>query len=500
LDLERTTPGCDRPRKRLVERSFLHTDNGFDMEASIIEHQQSAQRKREPMVASKNIERLEKSSVKLTVTVSKEDCKKEYDKLLAEYSRSVKIDGFRAGKVPTSVLERKFGEGLKIDAMGRVMEKGVEEAIKDIPERPIAYSQPSLEGEPDFSLDEDFTFTVKYDIFPVVEAPDWKGLAIEVPEAEVELEDEERELAALRERNAIVIEKEAGSSAEKGDVATMDYHEVDESGAALQASAREDFTFEIGTGYNLYKIDDEIVGMKVGDTKVIDKSYPADYEYSELAGRTLKVEVKLTKLKGKKLPELDDDFAQDVSEKFKTLADLRADLSAQLAKRLEARLRQLRERALIDALMNRATVDLPESMVEAELAMRLDNLMRQMGMDSMDKLDRMLAYSGKTRDALLAEWKPNAEKSIATRLVLEKLVEAGSYTVSDEEFESELSRIAAESNMSVDEVKAEYEKRGNLDYLKERIKEDKLLADMLAAAKVGKGKRLSFVDLLADNE
>jgi trigger factor len=150
--------------------------------------------------------------------------------------------------------------------------------------------------------------------------------------------------------------------------------------------------------------------------------------------------------------------------------------------------------------MGRATVDLPESMVEAELAMRLDNLMRQMGMDTMDKLDRVLAYSGKTRDSLLLEWKPNAEKAIATRLVLEKLAEEGKYECTDAEFEAELARVAAESNMSSDEVRAEYEKRGNLEFLRERLKEDKLIADILAAAKVKKGKKISFVDLVADNQ
>jgi trigger factor len=452
------------------------------------------------MIASKNIERLPRSSVKLTVTVPMEAGRAEYDSLIAEYSRSVKIDGFRKGKVPASVLERKFGDGLRLDAMGKVMEKAVEEAVADIPEKPIAYSQPTLEGEPDFKLDQDFIFTVKYDVFPEVSPPDWKGLEIEVDEATVELEDEERELAAIRERNAIVMEREEGAAAEKGDVVTVNYRELDAEGEGLAGTEREDFTFEIGTGYNLYKFDDDMVGLRVGESKTIDKTFSADHEYAELAGRTVKVAVTLTKLKAKKLPDLDDELAQDVSEKFKTLADLRADIRAQLDKRLESRLRQLREKSLVEALMARAELDLPESMVQAELAMRLDNLMNQMGMDSIDKLDRVLAYSGKTRDSLLLEWKPNAEKAISTRLVLEKLVEVGKYECSDADFEAELARIASESNMSVDEVKAEYEKRSNLDYLRERIKEDRLLADILASAKVKRGKKLPFVDLVADNQ
>ncbi|MEI6389267.1 MAG: trigger factor, partial [Spirochaetota bacterium] len=204
--------------------------------------------------------------------------------------------------------------------------------------------------------------------------------------------------------------------------------------------------------------------------------------------------------KEKKLPDLDDEFAQDVSEKYATLADLRADIKSQLERRLESKMRETREKALVEVLMTRAKVDLPVSMVEAELAMRIEGMMRQMGLDSIDKLDRLLGYSGKTRADLIGEWRPNAEKSIATRLVLERLVEEGTYTCSDAELEAELSRIATESNMSVEEIKAEYEKRGNLEYLRDRIREDKLMADILAAATVKKGKKLAFVDLISDNQ
>ena len=452
------------------------------------------------MVASKNIERLEHSSVKLTVSVAAADCRREYDSLLAEYSRSITIPGFRKGHVPASVLERKFGDGLRLDTMGRVLEKAVEEAITDIPEKPIAYSQPSLEGNPDFAIDKDFIFAVTYDIFPEVVAPDWKGLTIEVPEAKVELSDEEREIEAIRDRNAIVMEKVDTATAVKGDIATVNYHEVGADGQVVEGSAREDFTFEIGTGYNLYKFDDEVIGLAKGATKTIEKTFPADYEYSELAGKTVKVELTLTKLKEKKLPDLDDEFAQDVSEKYKTLADLKTDVRNQLEKRLGDRLRQLKEKALIDALMARASVDLPPSMVEAELAMRLDNMMRQMGMESIDQLDKTLSYSGKTRSDLLNDWRPGAEKSIATRLVLEKLTKDGNYECTDADLDAELGRIAADSNMSVDEVRAEYEKHSNLEYLRERLKEDRLLADILAAAKVKTGARLSYVDAIADKQ
>jgi trigger factor len=454
------------------------------------------------VIASKNIERLEHSAVKLSVTVPSAESKKEYDALLREYSKSVRIDGFRAGHVPASVLERKFGDSLRLDAMGRVLEKAVAEALKDADpkEQPITYSTPSLEGEPDFDLEKDFSFTVKYDVFPTIEIGDWKGIEVEKPSVEIGPEDEARELKDVRERNAIVIERDASAAAAVGDVATISFREVDDEGKTVDGTEREDFTFEIGSGYNIYKIDDDIVGMRRDEEKAVAKSYPADFENSDLAGRSVKLSVKVTKIKEKKLPDLDDEFAQDVSEKYKTLDDLTSDIRAHLEKRLADKLRQLEEKALIEGLLARSKTDVPESMIAAELAMRLENLKRQMGFDTEDKLDRMLSYSGKTRESLIEEWKPSAEKSIITRLAIEKLLEEGKYECSESDLEAEYARQATESSLSVDEVKAEYEKRGSMDYLRSRIREDKLLADILAAAKIKKGDRLAFVDLFKDSE
>jgi trigger factor len=454
------------------------------------------------VIASKNIEKLEHSSVKLSVTVPSSEAKREYDAMLGEYSKSVRIDGFRAGHVPAAVLERKFGDSLRLDAMGRVLEKAVEEALKDVDakEQPLAYSTPSLEGEPDFALDKDFSFAVKYDVFPTIEIGDWKGIEVSKPVVEIGSEDEARELEDIRERNAVVVERDASAAAAKGDVVTINFREIGEDGQTAAGTEREDFTFEIGTGYNVYKIDDEIVGMKRDEEKTIEKSYPADFDYNELAGRSVKLAVKLTKIKEKKLPALDDELAQDVSEKYKTLAELKADIRNQLEKRLADKLKQLEEKALVDGLLARSKVELPESMVAAELAMRFENLKRQMGLDTEDKLDRILSYSGKTRSSLIEEWRPSAEKSITTRLAIEKLVEEGKYECSEADLDAEFARQAAESSLSIDEVKAEYEKRGSMDYLRDRIKEDKLMAALLASASVKKGAKVPFVDLLKDSE
>ena len=153
-----------------------------------------------PVVASKNVERLEHSAVKLTVTVAQADVSKKYSDTLNEYAKNVRMDGFRPGKVPASILERKYGDEIKMDAMERIMEAAVEEAVKDIEEKPIVYSTPTLEGAPALEEGKDFSFTVLYDTFPAVPAVDYKGLEFEVPEVEVSAADEERELKQLQEQ------------------------------------------------------------------------------------------------------------------------------------------------------------------------------------------------------------------------------------------------------------------------------------------------------------
>jgi trigger factor len=449
---------------------------------------------------TKNFEKLEHSAVKLTVTVGKTDVRAAYDDLLKEYARNVHIDGFRKGKVPTTILERKFGSQLKLDAMGRVLDKAVESALEGETLVPLAYAQPSLDGEPTFDLEKDFIFSVTYDVFPEVTPGDIEGAELEVPACSIAKADEERELDEIRERNAIVMDKDDAAAARKGDIATVDYSELDAEGNAIAGSERQDFVFEIGSGHNLYKFDDEFIGMKKDMEKTIDKVFPPEYEYSELAGQTRKLRIKLSKLKEKKLPVLDDDLAQDVSEKFKTLDDLKADVRAKLDKRLEDRMRSLKEKAILEALVERSKVAVPASMLAAELDMRMRNLMQRMGIEDEAKLAQIISMSGRTTEQLYDEWRPEAEHSIKTRLIMDKLVTDGSYAATDDDVAAEYARMAADSSMSVEEIKAEYERRGMVDYLKDRVKEDRLLADLEKKVKVKKGKKVAFVDLFKENE
>ncbi|MDX9826228.1 MAG: trigger factor [Spirochaetia bacterium] len=450
------------------------------------------------VISDKKLEKLEHSKVRMTATVPVADVKSVYDEMMAEYVKSVRIDGFRVGHVPPSVLERKFGDSLRLEAMSRVLEKAVDVALADAEEKPLAYEAPALEGEPEFAVDKDFTFSVTYDVFPSFELPSTEGIELEVPSVGVSDEDLAQELERIRERNAIVVEK--SGEAALGDIVTVAYAELGEDGQEVAGSKREDFTFELGKGLNLYKFDEEAVGMKAGDAKTFSKTYPEDFEYKDLAGRTVTLSVSVSKVKQKDVPALDDELAQDVSEKYKTLDDLKKSVKEQLQTALDNRLRELKEKKLIDKLLEKTSIDVPESMVSAELAMRWESLKRDMGIDSDEKMESIAQYSGKSRQLLYEDWKPAVSKAIAGRLVLDKLVEKSELEITEEDLSAEYARQAEGTAMSVEEVKAEYEKRQSVEYLKDRIKETRFFDALLATVKLAQGEKKSFVDFMSAAE
>ena len=219
------------------------------------------------MTVTKEIEKLENSAVKLTITINKKDVAAGYDETLTKYSKNLQLPGFRKGKVPVSVLERKYGDALKNDVAGELIEKALEEVFGEFDKeksenRPLAYSQPQLDSLPQLDVKKDLVFSVIYDVMPTVKVEDFSGIKIEEPQVEITDEEMNEELKAIQERNAMVLDKKDSEPAANGDIATIDYSELDEKGEEIAGSKREGFVFTIGSGENIYKIDDEIIGMK----------------------------------------------------------------------------------------------------------------------------------------------------------------------------------------------------------------------------------------------
>ena len=446
------------------------------------------------MKFTKEFKNLEKSAVELTVTIAKKDVAETYENTLKNYVKNAQIPGFRKGHVPANVLERKYGDSIKADTLGTLIDQSFDEIFKEETEnRPLPYAQPTMEKAPELDITKDLTYTVKYDVFPKVEVKDFAGVNVKEPQVTITDDDLSDELKTIQERNATVTEKKDGV-VEKDNIVTINYVEVGEDGKEIADTKREDYVFTVGSGENLYKIDDEVVGMKKDETKEITKNYKKDFENSDLAGKTVKLNVTVKAVKIRDIPALDDDFAQDVNDKYKTLQDMKDDIKKNMELAVSRRVKELKNNSLLEQLVEKNKFDIPASMLAAELDGRW-RMMAQQFQTTPEQLDKMIAASGQSKEAMLNEWTGDSEKMLKSRIIVDSLIRARNISVTPEEIEEQYKRIADEGGMTVEEVKKHYEDPRSKEYLIDDTKENKLYDQLYKEVKVSKGNKISFKDL-----
>lgn len=446
------------------------------------------------MKFTKEFKNLEKSAVELTVTIAKKDVAEAYENTLKNYVKNAQIPGFRKGHVPANVLERKYGDSIKADTLGTLIDQSFDEIFKEETEnRPLPYAQPTMEKAPELDMTKDLTYTVKYDVFPKVEVKDFAGVNVKEPQVTITDDDLSDELKTIQERNATVTEKKDGV-VEKDNIVTINYVEVGEDGKEITDTKREDYVFTVGSGENLYKIDDEVVGMKKDETKEITKNYKKDFENSDLAGKTVKLNVTVKAVKIRDIPALDDDFAQDVNDKYKTLQDMKDDIKKNMELAVSRRVKELKNNSLLEQLVEKNKFDIPASMLAAELDGRW-RMMAQQFQTTPEQLDKMIAASGQSKEAMLNEWTGDSEKMLKSRIIVDSLIRDRNISVTPEEIEEQYKRIADEGGMTVEEVKKHYEDPRSKEYLIDDTKENKLYDQLFKEVKVSKGDKISFKDL-----
>ena len=447
------------------------------------------------MKLNKEFTKLEKSAVKLTVTVEKSDVQETYKTILDKYVKNAQIPGFRKGHVPAAVLERKFSDALKQDALSEIIDKSLNEVFENEKEnRPLPYAQPVMEQFPELNLDSDLSYTVTFDVFPKIEVKDFSGITVKEPQVEITDKDIERELTAIQERNAVVMDKKDSETVAKDDIVTINYSELDENDKEIEGSKREGFVFTVGTGENIYKIDDEIIGMKKNETKQITKTYAKDEKDADLAGKTKKISVTVTSLKIRNLPALDDELAQDVNEKFKTLEDLKNDIKRSLETAKNRKISELKNNSLLSQLVKKNPFDIPVSMLQAELDGRW-RMMAQQFQTTPEQLEKMVTASGQTKETMLEQWTGDSEKMLKSRIIVDSLIREKNISVTPEEIEEQYAKIAQEGGISVDEVKKHYSDPRTKEYLIDDTKENKLYDEIYKTIKVSKGDKVNFEEL-----
>jgi trigger factor len=450
------------------------------------------------VAATSEFQKLEHSAVKLTIKLTKDDVRSEYDKHLKEFLKDAQLPGFRRGKVPQAVLEKKAGPALKEDVLNRIIAENINEVLENggVSEEnsPLSYSDPQVDGTPKLELDSDLSFSVIYDVMPQVKVDTWEGFEAEVDEAEITDGDIQRELEKIRERNAIVVDRNDDAPAETGDIVTVDYCELDDNGTVIGDSLREDFVWMLGDGNNLYKIDDEVTGMKKNETKDFEKNYPDDFADKELAGKTKKLRVKVKGVKEKDLPDLDDELAQDVDEKFKTLDDLKKSIKERLETRLADGLAAMRQQTVIDKIIEANPIDLPESMIKIEMA---NTAQRMFGGHNMsgEAMERFLD----THSNFVELWRPQVEKGLKGRLIVGELMKQQNFEISDAEREQEVADYAKRTGATPEDIKKTLETNSIINSINDTIRERKMFALIESKNNVKKGKKVNYLDLFPDN-
>ena len=388
----------------------------------------------------------EKSGFVMEFSVSKEIYEKAE---LEAYRKNVKkmtVPGFRKGKAPKAIIEKFYGKGVFFeDAINACIPEAYEEAVKE--------ANIEVVGNPSFDLvsDEgDIILKAEGFVKPVVTIDGYKGIEVTKTSTEVTDEQVDAEVDSARARLARTVEV-TDRPAANGDIANIDFEGFVD-GVAFEGGKGEGHDLKLGSGSFIPGFEAQIEGKNVGEEFDVNVTFPEDYHAAELAGKVAVFKTKLNSLKVEELPEADDDFAKDVSE-FDTLDEYKADIRAKIAKRNEDAADREVETALMDALMEKLVAEIPEVMFVAETENFLrdyDNRLRMQGLD----LGQYTKYTGLTLDALRAQFRPNAEKQVKTRLALEKIAELENLTVTDEEIEAEYTRISEAYNVPVDQVKS----------------------------------------------
>ncbi len=387
------------------------------------------------------IKKLQNSSVQLTLTLGAAAIEEDYSKTIKDYAKKLTLKGFRPGKAPLSLIESKYGDAIREEVTFRLMEKNLTDSYKDMDakDRPLPYSTPELQNEEallPFKPNTDITYSVIYDVLPVVKLPEYKGLEIEYEAKKVTDKEVDEEIERLRQQNAMVITKN-GAVAD-GDIVTVDYVELDADGKEIESTKRDDFTFTVGSSYNFYKLDKDIIGMKKGDTSVIEKTYGDDSGMgTDYLGKTVKINVTIKEVKVKEVPELDDDFAQDVKDEYKTVADLVKATKKQLEEEAENQNKGAKLDAIIKALLEKTEIAVPKSMVEAQLESDWQNFISRFGMSEADVIKFMGAQGG-SKEQFLDSRRADTLQNIKGQLIIEQVKEEQKYEVKEEEIAEEL--------------------------------------------------------------
>ncbi|MGD6802476.1 trigger factor [Rossellomorea vietnamensis] len=398
----------------------------------------------------------------LTIEVDADTVNNGLDAAFKKVVKQVNVPGFRKGKMPRGMFEKRFGvESLYQDALDVILPEAYAKAVEETGISPV--DRPEIDIE-QMEKGKELIFTATVTVKPEVKLGEYKGLEVEKMDTEVTSEDVENELKSLQEKQAELAVKEEGA-AENGDTVVIDFEGFVD-GEAFEGGTAENYSLELGSGSFIPGFEEQLIGLETGAEKEVEVNFPEEYHASELAGKPAVFKTKLHEIKAKQLPELDDEFAKDADEEVETLDQLKE----KIQKRLEESKKNEAEQTLRDTLVEKASenteVEIPDAMVDTEVDRMMQEFEQRLQMQGMN-LELYFQFSGQKEEDLRGQMKEDAAKRVRTNLTLEAIAEAENLEISDEEAEEEVNKLAEQYNMAADNIK---QALGGLDNLKTDLK------------------------------
>lgn len=395
---------------------------------------------------SLQVEKLENNTAKLTIEVPAEEFDKAIQTAYQKNKNKFNVPGFRKGKVPYAMVEKMYGAGV-------FYEEAANELIPDAYANAAAESELEIVARPEINVTQiekgkPFVFEAEVTLKPEIKLGKYKGVKVEAMDTTVTDEDVAAELDKVKEQNARLVAAD-DKAVEDGDQTTIDFEGFVD-GVAFEGGKGEDYPLTIGSHSFIDTFEEQLIGKKVGEEVEVNVTFPEQYQAKELAGKPAMFKVTIKEIKVKEYPELDDDFAQDVSE-FDTLDEYKADIKKNLEEKKTQEAEADKESKVIEAIVNDSEMDIPEKMIEAQSQQMVEEFAQNIAMQGIS-FDQYMQFTGTTVDQLTEQVKPQAEARVQSSLVLEAIVKAEKIEASDEEFDEEIKRMAERYQMEADKV------------------------------------------------
>lgn len=412
---------------------------------------------------SLQVERLEHNMAKLTIEVPAEEVEKALQAAYLKERGKISLPGFRKGRVPRQMIEKMYGPEVFYDeAANRMISEAYAKAYDECELELV--SQPKIEIT-QLEKGKKFIFTAEVAVKPEVKLGEYKGLKVDKVSTRVTQKEVDEEIDKERERNARTIDVTDRAVQDKDQI-TLDFEGFVD-GVAFEGGKASDYPLTIGSGAFIPGFEDQLIGANIDEEKEINVTFPEEYQAKELAGKAAVFKCTVHSIKAKELPELDDEFVSDVSEKSETVDAYKAEVKAKIKERKENEGKQKREDQSVEQAVANAEMDIPEAMISFQSRQMVDDFARRIMQQGMT-MEQYFQFTGLSEEKMMEEFKPEAEKRIRTRLTLEAIVAAENIEVSEERLDEELQKMADSYKMEVDKLK-EYMGENEKKQMKEDI-------------------------------